>query len=46
MFDSKWQLVGLHHWGGHDVERLDGGGTYDANEGIRIGAIREALAGP
>ena len=46
VFDSKWQLVGLHHWGGHDVELLDGGGTYDANEGILIGAIREALAGP
>jgi hypothetical protein len=46
VFDSKWQLVELHHWAGHDMERLDGVGTYDANEGIRIGAIREALAGP
>ncbi len=27
VFDSKWQLVGLHHRGGHDVERLDGGGN-------------------
>ena len=43
VFDSKWQLVGLHHFGKHDLERLDGKGTYDANEGIWVGAIREAL---
>lgn len=42
-FTSDWRLVGLHHAGG-PLPRLRGQvGTYDANEGISIAAIRQAL---
>ena len=44
VFDSQWNLVGLHHAGGFDVLRLNNaGGTYAANEGISVRAIRERL---
>jgi V8-like Glu-specific endopeptidase len=40
IFDQQWQLLGLHHAGGHDIPRLNStGGTYAANEGIRLDAI-------
>ena len=40
IFDHHWQLMGLHHAGGHDIPRLNStGGTYAANEGIRLDAI-------
>lgn len=45
VFDDAWELVALHHKGGNTMRRIDGQpGTYAANEGILIGAIREALA--
>ncbi len=45
IFSREWKLVSLHHAGGDDVPRLNGQpGTYQANEGISIVAIREALA--
>lgn len=45
VFNAQWKLVGLHHAGFAEVERLHGkGGTYPANEGIPIQAIRTALA--
>ncbi len=37
-----WCVVALHHAGGPGVQRLRGDGTYDANEGISMGAIRQA----
>ena len=44
VFDSQWQLIGLHHAGGFDMPRLHNrGGTYDANEGISVLAIVAAL---
>ena len=43
VFDDQWRLVALHHGGGHGLKRLDGPGAYDANEGIRIHRIREAV---
>jgi V8-like Glu-specific endopeptidase len=44
VFDSQWQLIGLHHAGGFDMPRLHNrGGTYDANEGISVLAIAAAL---
>jgi hypothetical protein len=42
-FDSNWQLIAMHHSGSQEMPRLHNGGTYQANEGIRIGAIREAI---
>jgi hypothetical protein len=45
IFTKEWKLVSLHHYGGDAVPRLNGQpGTYQANEGISIQAIREALA--
>jgi hypothetical protein len=44
VFDNKWALIALHHAGFPDTPRLNQrGGTYAANEGIRLSAIVEAL---
>jgi hypothetical protein len=42
-FDDNWNLVAVHHSGSDEMPRLHGGGTYQANEGIWIGAVREAI---
>jgi hypothetical protein len=43
--DEEWKVVALHHAGRSDMTRIDGKkGTYDANEGISIHAIRAATA--
>jgi hypothetical protein len=43
--DDEWRLIGLHHSGGTAMPQLNGaGGTYAANEGITIDAIRGGLA--
>ena len=40
VFNADWKLVGLHHAGGEALPKLNGEpGTYEANEGISIGAI-------
>ncbi len=45
VFNQQWRLVGLHHAGDAHMPRLDGQpGTYEANEGIWIGSIKDALA--
>src|SRR4030095_16481997 len=44
VFNQEWKLIGLHHAGGDGVPRLNGQpGTYQANEGICIGSILEAI---
>ena len=44
VFNDNWQLIALHHAGGFKVAKLNGKeGTYSANEGIWIQAIRTAL---
>lgn len=44
VFNGQWKLIGLHHAGYTSVNRLNNkGGTYAANEGISIFAIREEL---
>ena len=44
VFDEDWNLVGLHHAGSAETSRLDGSGeVVEANEGIRLAAIREGL---
>jgi hypothetical protein len=40
--EEEWKVVALHHAGRSDMPRLDGAGTYEANEGIRIDAIMQA----
>jgi hypothetical protein len=42
-FDRDWRLVGLHHSGSEIMRKLHGSGTYPANEGVRISAIRAAI---
>ena len=45
VFDDAWRLIGLHHSGGTRMPQLNNaGGTYAANEGITVDAIRGALA--
>ena len=45
VYDDKWRLIGLHHAGGTGMPQLNNaGGTYAANEGITIDAIRGGLA--
>ena len=40
LFNDDWDLIGLHHAGSSSLPKLRGEvGTYEANEGIWIGAI-------
>ena len=42
---SGWRVVALHHAGRKDMPRIDGKpGTYEANEGISIQAIKTKIA--
>jgi hypothetical protein len=45
VFDHEsWRVVALHHGGCEELPRLDGTGTYEANEGISILEIRRLVA--
>lgn len=42
VFTPQWQLMAVHHAGSSKMRRLDDPSkTYEANEGITLGAIRE-----
>jgi V8-like Glu-specific endopeptidase len=43
VFDRRWKLIALHHSGSDQMPMLHGGGTYQANEGIWVGRIKEAI---
>ncbi|HEY1302486.1 MAG TPA: serine protease [Vicinamibacterales bacterium] len=43
VFNSKWEVMALHHAGSPTAPRLHGHGEYEANEGIAIRAIRRKL---
>jgi V8-like Glu-specific endopeptidase len=47
VFESEdWRVVALHHGGSKSLTRLDGvSGTYEANEGIAIRAIKRRIQG-
>jgi hypothetical protein len=42
---EDWRVIALHHRGPENMPRLDGQGTYDANEGIAMLAIQKAIRG-
>jgi len=44
VFNQNWELLALHHAGDEAMPKLNGdSGTYQANEGILLEAIRSAL---
>lgn len=44
VFNQQWELIGLHHAGSEQMKCLNNKpGTYEANEGIWIKAIQQAL---
>jgi V8-like Glu-specific endopeptidase len=43
VFNKKWEVVALHHAGSQTCPRLSGQGSYEANEGITLQAIRHGL---
>jgi hypothetical protein len=45
VFDDFWNVLALHHAACEGIPRPNGTGTYDANEGIWIQAIRAKAAG-
>ncbi len=46
VFDQYgWEVVAIHHGGSDNLPRIDGEpGAYQANEGIAVSAIKEAIA--
>lgn len=45
VFNQQWELIGLHHAGSEEMPRLHGKpGTYQANEGMWIQAIKNAIS--
>ncbi|SEB22701.1 serine protease [Variovorax sp. YR216] len=40
VFNQDWEVVALHHAGSQACPRFAGSGTYEANEGITLQAIR------
>lgn len=44
VFGATWNVIALHHGGSSTMPRFRGAGSYEANEGISIVAIRRRLA--
>ena len=43
VFNALWEIIALHHGGSASTPRLHGEGTYEANEGIALSAVRRTL---
>jgi hypothetical protein len=45
VFSPQWKLIAIHHAGSSKMRRIDGSaGSYEANEGITLEAIRKEYA--
>ena len=44
VFNEDWEVIAVHHGGLSSMPRLRGKGTYEANEGVLIKAIRREIA--
>jgi len=44
IFNEQWELIGLHHAGSNQMPKIHGNGTYPANEGFALPAIKKAIA--
>lgn len=44
VFDEEWKVIAVHHAGKGEAPRLNGAGSYEANEGVAIGALRARMA--
>jgi V8-like Glu-specific endopeptidase len=45
VFNRDWDVVAVHHAGQQNMPRLHEDGTYPANEGIWVEAVRRAIRG-
>ncbi len=43
VFNQNWELIAIHHSGSGNMNRIDGAGDYEANEGIKLIALMEAI---
>jgi len=43
VFNAQWEVIALHHGGSSTTPRLHGSGSYEANEGIALAAIKRKL---
>ena len=43
VFNTDWEVIGLHHGGSGKTPRLHGSGEYEANEAVSLLAIREKV---
>jgi V8-like Glu-specific endopeptidase len=44
IFNSQWELLGIHHKGGASVASPVGTESIDANEGIRWSVVKDRIA--
>jgi len=43
VFNRDWEVIAVHHGGSAAMPRLRGDGSYEANEGIALSALRRKL---
>ena len=43
VFDTGWNLIAVHHKGSDTLKKIHGDGTYGANEGMWIQAVKQWL---